>query len=113
MVPVADYPRLAFGAAAVCIVLVLLWFIVSVLSLVPGEGKGAVLFAIAPVVAMLLLMLGGFLALVGMVLYIYEIATSKNDGQWKAIWIIVVLILGLIGIVAYEIVARKQRQVKL
>ena len=48
---------------------------------------------------------------IGAVVWVFgaaaEIAVSKNEGGWKAIWILVVLIFGVFGTALYMIAARK------
>jgi len=105
----SDYPRMAFLGAVLCLALavgaVLLFAFAPLLI-----GENQTLDMLLPIIGMLLVVAAGLMALVGMLLYIYEIATAKNNGQWKAIWIIAIAVLGLIGVVIYEIAARKERK---
>lgn len=108
-----DRPRLVFGAAIVLLVLAL----VSVLSyalmpLIAGSSseEPGFFMSILPVAAMVMVVLSGLLFLAGCLLYIYEIATAKNDGTWKAIWIVLILVLGVLGVIAYELAGRKERK---
>lgn len=49
----------------------------------------------------------GLLTLAGMVLSIIEIGNAANSTGWKALWIIILIVLGWIGIVLYWFVGRK------
>ncbi len=51
--------------------------------------------------------IGALLVLLSVIIAIVEVATSKNVGDWKAIWIIVLLLIGPIGLALYLFLARK------
>jgi len=103
-----DYPALLFKAGFGCLALAILLVIgYAVAPLAIGEN--ASVMGLLPVVAMLLIILGGVLATFGTLALLYEIATAKNSGQWKAIWIILIILFGFIGVGAYMYLARKER----
>lgn len=102
-----DWPKKVYLSAIGCLVLALV--LLLLFAFVPlFEGDYGPVASVAPILAMLLIVLAGMLSVVGMVLYIYEIATAKNEGNWRAIWIIVIFFLGILGIVIYELVGRKE-----
>jgi len=101
-----DYPVLAFKAAVGCLLLAILLILFVVFApLVVGDNE--LVKTMTPVAAMLIVILGGLLALLANLLLICEVAVSKNDGGWKALWIIVMVVLGILGAVIYLSVARK------
>lgn len=107
----ADYPRIAYIGGMACLVLALLsllFFAVSPVLI----GENSLVQGALPLASFALVLLAGLLVTAGTILYLYEIATAKNEGQWKAIWIIAILVFGLLGAVAYELVGRKQRMAK-
>jgi len=106
----ADYPRLLFGAAIVLLALGVLTILAMVAVPALFGGGGSSLLIYLPVAAMLLIVLSGVVGLIGTLFILYEIATAKNDGQWKAVWIIVILVLGIIGMALYFALARKGRK---
>lgn len=108
MIAVADYPRMAYMGGIACLILALLsllFFAVSPMLI----GENELVQSLLPVGAMLLVVLAALLVALGTILYLFEIATAKNDGQWKAVWILAILVFGLLGAVAYELMGRKQR----
>jgi len=56
---------------------------------------------------------GGFIMVAGMAGLIFipliDIATAKNDGNWKLMWGAAVFLLSIFGIVAYHFIGRKSR----
>ncbi len=117
MVLLRDYPsllfKISFGCFALAVLFVLAYALAPVILGGAGNEEGeTVIFikGIFPVAAMALIMLAGVLGGIAQLLLIYEIATSKNDGQWKAVWIIVVIAFSIVGIGAYMAGARKERK---
>jgi hypothetical protein len=106
----ADYPKMAYAGGMGCILLALLCLLAFAFWPAFGGEIPSPVADILPIAAMLLILLGGMLAFAGTLLYVYEIATAKNDGQWKAIWIIAVLMFWLVGTTLYELFARKDRK---
>ncbi len=51
-------------------------------------------------------------ALVFVVWAIVDIAKAKNKDEWKLMWILICLFLGLIGVLIYTIVGRSERKGK-
>ena len=45
-----------------------------------------------------------------MVWALIDISGAKNDGMWKVMWILVCLLGGLMGIIVYLIVGRKDKK---
>lgn len=60
---------------------------------------------------MLFVVLAGVLGLAAFILAAIEISKSGNDGTWKIIWILITFILGIIGLLIYYFVARKDLKV--
>ena len=52
----------------------------------------------------------GLLSFAGMVLSILEIANAGNSGGWKALWIIITILFGGFGVLAYWHFGRKSLQ---
>jgi len=104
----ADYPRITYMGGTVFLILglgSLLFYAISPMLI----GENELVQNLLPISAMMLIVLAGLLVTIGTILYLYEIATAKNDGQWKAIWVIAILAFGLLGAVAYELMGRKRR----
>jgi len=59
----------------------------------------------------------GFILLLGIVTFvlliwsIVDIAKAKNNGEWKALWILICIFGGMIGIIVYLAVGRKDKKV--
>ncbi len=100
-----DYPGLLFKVAMAWLALVLL--VVALLYILKEPARENALFGVV-VFAVLGVILGA-LSFFASLAFIYEIATSKNGWQWKAVWIIPILLLGVIGAGIYIYVARKER----
>ncbi len=41
---------------------------------------------------------------------LYKILTAKNETNWKILWALIVLILGILGVILYFLVANKERK---
>ena len=105
----ADLARLSYFGGIACIFLALVSLLAFALwPALLGENELA--SWVLPIISMLLIVLAGLLVLAGSLLYVYEIATAKNDNTWKCIWIVAILVFGLLGAAAYELVARKERK---
>lgn len=105
--------KLLWIGAIGSIVLAFLLIIVTILvPLMLGGSLGGtntpadMIKSTIPVISFLLIILGGlgFFALT--IYYIAEIATAGNNTTWKVIWIIAVLVIGALGMLIYERVAR-------
>ena len=64
-------------------------------------------------------MLGGIMLVVGIIALasvvavlwaLYNILTAKNETNWKILWALVVFFLGIIGVIAYVLIGKKERQ---
>lgn len=111
-----DYPSLLFKISFGCFALAVLFALSYALApIVLGNSNesmgGDSLLSLFPVAAMLLILIAGLLGGIAQLLLVIEIATSKNDGQWKAIWIVVVIAFSIVGISVYMAGARKERKV--
>lgn len=95
-----DWPRTAYAAGFASIILAFVLLFAS----------GLFDFQVGALIALLLIVVGALGTLAGLILYILEIAKAKNEGNWKAIWLIAILALGIIGIVLYELMGRKEMQ---
>ncbi len=104
-----DYPALMAKAALGCLGIALL--LVIFYAVAPALiGENASVMGILPVISMLLVVLAGLLAVGFCLALIYEIATAKNGGQWKVIWIILIIVFGFVGAAIYMYGARKERK---
>ena len=109
-----DYIAILGAGAIISLVLalVLILGVMIVPLLLGGSGPdGGVMTLVkelAPVTAMLLIILSGLLYIGVFLAAIYEIATAKNKGEWKAIWAILLIVFGVIGLAAYLAIARKE-----
>jgi hypothetical protein len=97
--------KIGLGCLALALLLILGY---AFAPLVMGENESVM--GLLPIVAMLLIVLGGVIAAIGTLALLYEIATAKNDGQWKVIWIIAIALFGFLGAGAYMYLARKERK---
>ena len=50
------------------------------------------------------------LAFIFWILMLVNVATAKNKGDWKVIWILIVVLLGIIGAIIYYFVGKKERK---
>ena len=104
-----DYPKLLFMAGIACFVIALL--AVLFFAIAPSMlGGGFPLQDLVPVAAMILIVLAGLCVLAAIILLLIEVATASNDGTWKALWLIAMLILGVIGMGLYLAIGRKDRK---
>ncbi|HIJ99188.1 TPA: PLDc_N domain-containing protein [archaeon] len=70
---------------------------------IAGAAFGAIFFVIF-ILALVIL------SLVGVIWAVIDIIRAKNEGDnWKVIWILVVVILGILGVAIYYFVGRKER----
>ena len=67
-----------------------------------GIASAVLIFILASVLINLLLVIWA----------LYDIFTSSNEGNWKALWAIVSLLLGIIGVALYYFIGRKERKGK-
>jgi len=56
--------------------------------------------------AILLFVLVSFIAFIWAII---DILKAKNETNWKILWVIICLFLGLIGVIIYYFVGRKQK----
>jgi len=65
----------------------------------------------------IMLVIFGFIFLLGiatLVLLIWsivDIAKAENNGEWKALWILICIVGGMIGVIVYLAVGRKDKKV--
>ncbi len=58
----------------------------------------------------LLFVLLVFASIVGGLWALYEIITAENQSDWKVLWVLAVLLIGIFGVVLYYFVGRKERK---
>ena len=110
-----DFPVLAFGVSVVLLVFAVaaILFVVIAPTILggsnPDTGSMATLQSLLPVAAMVAIILGFLFSLLTLVLFVYEIAVSKNSEGWKVIWISIVVAFWLVGTAAYIFYSRKDR----
>ena len=109
-----DWYKALFAGAIGCIGLALLLILTLIFLpfFIQDENAVAPIRDIGPVAGMLLIILGGLLAFAAMIFALYEIAASKNNGEWKAVWIVIIVAANLFGLVLYEWFARKDLKKK-
>ena len=105
-----DYPVLAFGVGVACLILSILGLILYY-ALAPGSAGGngtAAGFALvaSPILTLLSLVFGT----ISSVMLLNEVRIAKNDAKWKALWGVILLILGIVGAALYLYMARKERK---
>ncbi len=62
-------------------------------------------FALMWLVIVLLILVGIAITLWAL----YSIWTGKNETNWKLLWTLVVLVVGLIGLIIYYFIGKKER----
>ena len=68
---------------------------------------GGAALILGMVIGLLILII---LALVFWVMMLVNVATAKNKGDWKLVWIIIVVLLGVIGAIIYYFIGKKERK---
>jgi uncharacterized membrane protein HdeD (DUF308 family) len=113
-VPMRDWLKTTLWAAAgsLALAILLIAFVVFAPLLLGGEGGGPVsaLKSLIPVAAMLLIILFGLLLFAAWIVSLAEILSSKNSDNWKLMWAMVALALGIAGTLLYLYYGRKQRK---
>jgi predicted outer membrane lipoprotein len=65
--------------------------------------------ALLAVPAMLFIVLAGTAALIPMALTVWDVATSDSDAVKKALWILLAMIFGYLGALAYYLIEARKR----
>jgi hypothetical protein len=99
--------KIATGGLMLALVVLLAY---ALLPAMLGSEIGGLL-SFLPIISMLIILLSLLVIIVAWFYSMYEIATAKNDKGWKALWLLVVFLLGIIGLVIYQMSGRKQRKI--
>ncbi len=70
-------------------------------------ADGAMVVVLVAIVGMVLLF--AFVSILGFFWALMDILRAKNDTNWKLLWALVVLMLGLLGVMIYSSIGRKER----
>ena len=97
---ISDKIGLCLKASIVFVILGLFLLLVTVL-LMPDEHNWGVL----PTVSVMFIVFGGMLILP----VLYEIITAKNEGMWKALWFLAIILLSIFGSLLYLLIGRKSK----
>ncbi len=71
-----------------------------------GLFAGAALLYAGIICVILAISLANFIAFLSAAI---DILNSRNKDEWKGLWLLVIFFLGLIGVVLYLLIGRKER----
>ena len=78
----------------------------TVSALFGGMAAFMAFFAIIWIVVILLVLVNLAVTVWG----IYDVLTSRNDSNWKLLWVVIILFANLIGVLLYYFMGRKERK---
>ena len=61
---------------------------------------------------MIPIMIFGIVSFIAFIWSLINILTAENDNHWKILWVIICLFLGIIGVIIYVLVGKKERIAK-
>jgi len=65
------------------------------------------------IIMLLIFLFIGAFSLISFIIWIWglvDVLTAKNESNWKILWGAVIFFLGILGVILYALIARKERK---
>lgn len=99
--------NLLLQGSAICLVLAILGLVLIVFAPFLAFLPTGSINGVAPTIAFMLLIASAALFQIYIILTVVEIATSGNETSWKLVWGAICFFGGVVGMIFYNFIAKK------